>query len=450
MAAGQGKRMRSARPKVLHSLAGRPFVAHVLDAVRVLAPRALCLVVGHGGEIVRAEVAAPDVMFVTQDPPRGTGDAVRVALAALPEDGVTLVVNGDCPLIHSETFAALAERAAAGHLVLLTAHVADPAGLGRVIRDAAGAVRAIVEEKDATAAVRAIDEIYPGSLAAPTELLRRWVGALRDDNSQREFYLTDIVALAVAEGITVEACIAGHADDVLGVNDRAQLAAIERIVQSRIAKTLMREGVALADPARIDVRGRLACGRDVRIDVGCVFEGTVELGDDVGVGPYCVLRDTTVGPGTQIAAYSHLDGATIAAGARIGPYARLRPGADLAADVHIGNFVEVKASRIGRGTKANHLSYIGDATVGANVNVGAGTITANYDGVNKHETQIGDGASIGSNCVLVAPVSVGEGATVGAGSTITENAPRDTLTLARARQVTRVGWKRPARKPAAK
>jgi bifunctional UDP-N-acetylglucosamine pyrophosphorylase/glucosamine-1-phosphate N-acetyltransferase len=446
MAAGQGKRMHSARPKVLHQLAGRPLVAHVLDAVRRLGPRALCVVVGHGGEIVRTEVGAPDVMFVTQDPPRGTGDAVRVALAALPQDGVTLIANGDCPLIHSETFAALAKRAAAGHLVLLTAHVADPAGLGRVVRDAAGAVRAIIEEKDATPAVRAIDEIYPGSLAAPTELLKRWVGALRNENSQREFYLTDIVALAVAEGVAVEACIAGHTDDVLGVNDQGQLAAIERIVQTRNAQALLRAGTWIADPARIDVRGRLTCGRDVRIDVGCVFEGAVVLGDDVDIGPYCVLRDTTVGAGTRIAAFSHVDGAAIDAGARIGPYARLRPGARLAADVHIGNFVEVKASSVGRGSKANHLAYIGDATVGANVNVGAGTITANYDGVNKHATVIGDDASIGSNCVLVAPVEVGKGATIGAGSTITENAPPNTLTVARTRQVTLPGWKRPARK----
>ena len=269
---------------------------------------------------------------------------------------------------------------------------------------------------------------------------------MRSDNAQREYYLTDIVALAVAEGAAVEACIAGHNDDVLGVNDQGQLAAIERIVQKRNADDLLRAGTWIADPARIDVRGRLTCGRDVRIDVGCVFEGTVVLGDDVRVGPYCVLRDTTVGPGTQIAAYSHLDGATIDASARIGPYARLRPGANLAADVHIGNFVEVKASKIGRGSKANHLAYIGDATVGANVNVGAGTITANYDGANKHATAIGDDASIGSNCVLVAPVTVGKGATIGAGSTLTEDAPPDTLTVARARQVTVAGWKRPARK----
>jgi len=446
MAAGQGKRMHSARPKALHALAGRPLVAHVLATVRELAPRALCLVIGHGADAVRAELAAPDLTIVLQDPPRGTGDAVRVALSALPADGVTLVANGDCPLIPAATFARLAARAGAGRLALLTTRVVDPTGLGRVVRDDTGGVRAIVEQKDASSAERAIDEIYTGALAAPTQLLQRWIGALRDDNVQREFYLTDIVAQAAAEGVGVEACTAENAEDILGVNDRAQLATLERIVQTRIALRLMQAGTSIADPARIDVRGTLRCGRDVHIDVGCVFEGAVALGDDVTVGPYCVVRNTTLGAGTHVAAYSHLDGATVDAGARIGPYARLRPGAELAADVHIGNFVEVKASRVGRGSKANHLAYIGDATVGANVNVGAGTITANYDGVNKHRTVIGDRASIGSNCVLVAPVTVGDDATIGAGSTLTADAPPDALTLARARQVTLPGWKRPTRK----
>lgn len=438
--------MHSARPKALHDLAGRPLVGHVLATVRELSPRALCLVVGHGADAVRAEVGAADLTVVTQDPPRGTGDAVRVALAALPPDGVTLVANGDCPLIPATTFARLAELAGAGRLALLTARLADPTGLGRVVRDRSGAVRAIVEERDATPDERAIDEIYTGALAAPTQLLRRWIGALRDDNAQHEFYLTDVVAQAAAEGVAIDACAADRAEDVLGVNDRAQLALVERIVQARIAQRLMQAGVSIADPARIDVRGALRCGRDVRIDVGCVFEGDVTLGDGVTVGPYCVVRNTTLGALAQVAAFSHLDGATVGTGARIGPYARLRPGAELASEVHIGNFVEVKASRVGAGSKANHLAYIGDSTVGANVNVGAGTITANYDGVNKHRTVIGDGASIGSNCVLVAPVTVGEGATIGAGSTVTADAPRDALTLARARQVTLPEWKRPARK----
>ena len=453
MAAGQGKRMHSARPKVLHALAGRPLVAHVLDAVRALGPRALVLVVGRGtegGKSVQAELAAPDLTFVTQDPPRGTGDAVRVALAALPEDGVTLVVNGDCPLIPAATFAALVDLAAAGKLAVLTARVGDPAGLGRIVRDGAGAVRAIVEEKDATSAERAIAEIYTGALAAPTPLLRRFVSALEDDNAQREFYLTAVVAMAVREGVPVEAHVAADETDVLGVNDRAQLAAIERIVQARTADALMKAGASLADPARIDVRGVLACGRDVRIDVGCVFEGTVELADDVAIGAYCVLKNVTVGPGTEIAAYSHIDGATIGARCRVGPYARLRPGTTLEGDVHIGNFVEVKASSVGQGSKANHLAYVGDATLGAGVNFGAGSITANYDGAAKLRTVIEDDVSIGSNCVLVAPVKVGKGATVGAGSTITMDTPPGELTVARVKQVMVPGWKRPSRKPAPK
>ena len=339
---------------------------------------------------------------------------------------------------------------AAGKLAVLTARVGDPAGLGRIVRDVAGAVRAIVEEKDATPAECTIAEIYTGALAAPTPLLRRFVGALTDDNAQREFYLTAVVAMAVREGVPVEAHVAADETDVLGVNDRAQLAAIERIVQARTADALMKAGASLADPARIDVRGVLACGRDVRIDVGCVFEGTVELADDVAIGAYCVLKNVTVGPGTEIAAYSHIDGATIGARCRVGPYARLRPGTTLEGDVHIGNFVEVKASSLGQGSKANHLAYVGDATLGAGVNFGAGSITANYDGAAKLRTVIEDDVSIGSNCVLVAPVKVGKGATVGAGSTITMDTPPGELTVARVKQVMVPGWKRPSRKPAPK
>jgi bifunctional UDP-N-acetylglucosamine pyrophosphorylase/glucosamine-1-phosphate N-acetyltransferase len=449
MAAGRGKRMHSTRPKVLQPLAGRPLVAHVLDAVRALAPRSLVLVVGQGGDAIRDALSSPDLGIVNQDPPRGTGDAVRVALDTLPDDGVTLVVNGDCPLIPAATLLALA-AAAAGRLALLTARVSDPAGLGRIVRDAEGAVRAIVEDKDASPAERAIAEIYTGVLAAPTPHLRRFVSALTDDNAQREFYLTDVVAMAVAEGFPVEAHRASNETDVLGVNDRAQLATIERIVQARQADALMKAGTSIADPARIDIRGHLTCGRDVRIDVGCVFEGRIELAADVSVGAYCVLRNVTVGPGTEIAAFSHLDGATIGARCRVGPYSRLRPGTSLAEEVHVGNFVEVKASAMGRGSKANHLAYVGDATVGANVNIGAGSITANYDGADKHRTVIEDGASIGSNCVLVAPVKVGKDATIGAGSTISEDAPAGTLTVARATAASIPGWKRPVKKPAPK
>ncbi len=447
MAAGEGKRMHSARPKVLHALAGRPLVAHVIDAVRMLSPRALVVVVGHGGDAVREALVAPDLSFVTQDPPRGTGDAVRIALAALPDDGVTLVVNGDCPLIPAATFGALVNVASADKLAILTALVSDPMGLGRVVRDTSGAVRAIVEERDASADERLINEIYTGALAAPTALLSRFVAALSNDNAQREFYLTDVVAMAVREGVAVEAHIAAAETDVLGVNDRAQLAAIERIFQARQADALLKSGTSIADPARIDIRGTLTCGRDVRIDVGCVFEGVVELGDDVEIAPHCVLYNVTVGVGTKIEAFSHLHDAAIGAHCRVGPYARFRPGAMLAENVHIGNFVEVKASHVGRGAKANHLAYIGDTTVGANVNVGAGTIVANYDGAFKHRTVIEDDASIGSNCVLVAPVKVGKGATIGAGSTITKDAPAGELTVARAAPVVVQGWKRPVKKP---
>ena len=446
MAAGQGKRMRSSLPKALHPLAGKPLVAHVLAAARAVAPRALCVVVGHGGDAVRRALAVPDLVFVTQDPPRGTGDAVRIALAALPGDGVTVVANGDCPLISAATLAAIAAIAGSGRLALLTARVADPAGLGRIVRDDAGGVRAIVEDRDAGDAERAIDEIYTGVLAAPTALLRRWVAALKDDNSQREFYLTDVVRLARAAGVPVAAHVAASEEEVLGVNDHAQLAALERIVQRRQAQALLASGTAIADPARFDLRGSLACGRDVRIDVGCVFEGAVVLADDVSVGAHCVLKDVAVGAGTRIAPFSHLDGAAVGPDCRIGPFARLRPGAALGADVHIGNFVEVKASTLGQGSKANHLAYIGDSVVGSRVNVGAGTITANYDGANKHRTTIGDGASIGSNCVLVAPVTVGDGATIGAGSVVSADAPPGTLTVARARQTSIPGWQRPVKK----
>ena len=445
MAAGQGKRMHSALPKTLHPLAGRPLVAHVIDTARTLDPKALCVVVGHGGEQVRAAIAAPDLVFATQDPPRGTGDAVRVALAALPDDGVTIVANGDCPLIEAETFRAIATLAA-DRLALLTARVRVPEGLGRIVRDVDGSVLRIVEHRDASPEELALDEIYTGVLAAPTALLRGWVNALTDDNAQREFYLTDVVKMARAAGLPVAAHIAPSEDEIQGVNDRAQLAAIERLIQRRQAAKLLMAGTSIVDPDRFDLRGTLDCGRDVRIDVGCVFEGDVRLGDNVTIAPYCVLRNVTVGAGTTIAPFSHLEDAVVGADCRIGPYSRLRPGAALADEVHIGNFVEVKASRVGHGSKANHLAYIGDATVGSGVNVGAGTITANYDGVNKHRTEIGDRASIGSNCVLVAPVVIGEGATIGAGSVISRAAPADTLTVARAKQASLPNWKRPVKK----
>jgi len=446
LAAGQGKRMHSALPKVLHPLAGKPLVTHVIDAARAMRPRAIALVYGHGGERVRDALAAPDLVFVRQDPPRGTGDAVRVALQALPHEGVTIVTLGDAPLVPAAALQAVADAAARGHLGLLTARVPDPRGLGRVVRDPYGHVREIVEERDATPDQRRIDEINTGVMAAPTERLARWVARLRADNEQNEFYLTDVIAMAVADGVTIDAHLADDERDVRGVNDRAQLADVERILQRRQAEALLRAGTWIADPDRFDLRGTLNCGRDVRIDVGCVFEGEVRLGDGVSIGPHCVLRDVSIGDGTAVEAYSHLVESSVGANCRIGPYARLRPGADLASDVHIGNFVEVKASTLGRGAKANHLAYLGDATVGAGVNFGAGSITANYDGANKHRTVIGDDAHVGSNCVLVAPVTIGNGATIGGGSTIARDAPAGELTLVRAQQVTVSGWKRPARK----
>ncbi|MEP7208942.1 MAG: bifunctional UDP-N-acetylglucosamine diphosphorylase/glucosamine-1-phosphate N-acetyltransferase GlmU [Casimicrobiaceae bacterium] len=445
LAAGQGKRMHSSLPKVLHPLAGRTIIAYVLAAARALSPTRIAVVIGHEAERVGAALAGEDVRLVLQDPPRGTGDAVKHALAALPPEGITLVMIGDAPLVCADDLAALAASARDGALALLTARVPDPHGLGRIVRAADGAVRAIVEEKDADGGERAIDEINSGMLAAPTEHLARWVAELSDDNVQREFLLTDIVAMAVRDAVpVVPRCVADERD-VRGVNDRRQLVELERIVQRRQADALLTAGTWIADPDRIDIRGTLTCARDVRIDVNTVFEGEVALGEGVQIGAHCVLRNTTVGAGTIIAPFSHCDDATVGASCRIGPYARLRPGADLAAEVHVGNFVEVKASTIGLRSKANHLAYIGDSTVGADVNIGAGTITCNYDGANKHRTVIEDGAFIGSDTQLVAPVTVGRNATLGAGTTLTRDAPPDALTVSRARQVSITGWKRPVK-----
>jgi bifunctional UDP-N-acetylglucosamine pyrophosphorylase/glucosamine-1-phosphate N-acetyltransferase len=446
LAAGKGTRMRSERAKVLHPLAGRPLAQHVIDAARRLRPAGIVLVYGHGGDAVPAALAAPGIQFVKQEPQLGTGHAVRQALPKLPRGGVTLVLYGDVPLVRPETLRRLAGRSAEKRLTLLTAELPEPAGYGRIVRGERGAVERIVEHKDADAKTRAIREINTGILCAPTERLRGWLARLRNDNAQREYYLTDIVALAVADGFPVHAVRAADPAEVLGVNGKAQLADLERRVQRSIADRLLESGVTLADPARLDVRGRLACGRDVFIDVGCVFEGDVKLGDGVRVGPYCVVRESRIGPGTEIAAYSLLDSADVGRDCRIGPYARLRPGAKLAAAVHVGNFVEVKNSRIGRGSKANHLSYVGDTEVGREVNIGAGTITCNYDGVNKHRTVIADGAFIGSDTQLVAPVKVGRNATLGAGTTLTRDAPPGKLTLTRAAQITVDTWQRPVKK----
>ena len=458
MAAGKGTRMKSALPKVLHRLAGRSLLQHVLDTATGLGADRIVVVTGHGAEAVEASAQAPNLHFVRQAPQLGTGHAVQQAVPLLHDDGMTLILNGDVPLIEAGTAQALLAVADGANLALLTVELADPTGYGRVLRgDAAGRsaheggrVRAIVEHKDATVGQRAIREVYSGIMAAPSAHLKRWLGALRNDNAQREFYLTDIVAMAVADRVPVVTAQPRHEAEVLGVNSPAQLADLERRVQRARAETLMEAGVRLADPARFDLRGELRCGSDVEIDVNCIFEGQVSLGNDVRIGAHCVLRNATVGDGVVIHPYTHIDGdaigVSVGSGCIVGPYARLRPGATLAEDVHVGNFVEIKNSTLARGAKANHLAYVGDASLGERVNFGAGSITANYDGVNKHRTTIGADAHIGSNCVLVAPVSVGDGATIGGGSTIAGAAPAGQLTVARARQVTVPAWTRPVKK----
>ena len=445
LAAGAGKRMRSALPKVLHPLAGKPLLAHVLDAARKLAAGRICVVYGHGGEAVPAALAAADIRWVKQEPQLGTGHAVLQALPHLDPAAPTLVLYGDVPLTRLSTLQALLADADAQSLVLLTVELDDARGYGRIVRGIGGAITRIVEDKDASDNEREINEINTGILVAPTERLAEWLPRLGKNNAQGEYYLTDIIGLAVAAGMTVRARQPQDGWEVAGVNSRAQLAALERIYQGNEALRLMEAGVHLADPARLDVRGELICAMDVSIDIDCVFEGRVELGAGAVIGPHCVIKDSRVGPGTRIAAFSHVDAADIGSDCRIGPYARLRPGARLAAEVHVGNFVEVKNSDIAAQSKANHLAYIGDATVGARVNIGAGTITCNYDGANKHRTVIGDDAFIGSDTQLVAPVSVGRGATLGAGTTLTEDAPADALTVSRARQVSIAGWKRPVK-----
>ncbi len=446
LAAGKGTRMKSALPKVLHPLAGKPLLGHVIDAARALAARRIVVVFGHGGETVPAAFEGSSALFVLQEPQLGTGDAVRKALPALDEEGITLVLYGDVPLTRVATINRVCELARDA-LCVLTVHLEDPTGYGRIVRDDAGTIRAIVEEKDADERIRAIREINTGIIALPTRWLREWVRDLRNDNAQGEYYLTDVIGMAAREGRLV---VAAHPDtewEVMGVNSREQLAQLERVHQLEIAQSLMASGVTLADPARVDIRGKLVCERDVTIDVGCVFEGQVNLGEGASIGPYCVLKDTSIAPGARIEAFSHFDGVIVGPSGRIGPFARLRPGTILQNDVHIGNFVEIKASQIGEGSKANHLAYIGDAEIGRHVNVGAGTITCNYDGAHKHRTIIEDDVFIGSDTQLVAPVRVGKGATLGAGTTLSKDAPAGELTISRARQTTVHGWKRPSKAP---
>jgi bifunctional UDP-N-acetylglucosamine pyrophosphorylase/glucosamine-1-phosphate N-acetyltransferase len=452
LAAGQGKRMRSHLPKVLHPVAGRPMLDHVIAAAQAVAagrggPTRTVVVVGHGADQVRGAFSdRGDVDFVLQQPQLGTGHAVMQAVPLIDDAWPTLVLYGDVPLVRPETLKRLLDGAGDA-VAVLTVRLGDPTGYGRIVRDWHGNVLKIVEQKDASDEERRIDEVNTGILVAPTGRLKAWLAKLSNDNAQQEYYLTDVVAQAVAEGVRVAGIAAADADETLGVNSKAQLARIERVAQARAAAAAMDAGATLADPARFDVRGELTVGADVYIDVNCVFEGRVSLADGVRIGPNCVLRDCAIGAGTEVQGFCHLDGATIGADARIGPFARLRPTTALAEGVHIGNFVEVKNSQLGAGSKANHLSYVGDAAVGRDVNIGAGTIVANYDGANKHRTVIGDRAHTGSNSVLVAPITVGEDATVGAGSTVTREAPAGQLTVARAKQVTVRGWKRPLKKP---
>ena len=446
LAAGMGKRMRSDLPKVLHPLAGRPLLAHVLETARTLGARRIFVVHGHGAEKVRAAFsAASDVEWVLQAEQLGTGHAVQQAAPKLDLDGDAVILYGDVPLVRAATLQRLVD-ASRGGMAVLTTELDDPSGYGRVLRDAKGNVARIVEHKDATDAERRVAEINAGFFALRAERLVAWLARLKNDNAQREYYLTDIVSMAVAEGVPVAAVKAADPLEVAGVNSKAELATVERAVQEREAARLLEAGVTLADPRRIDVRGTLECGRDVSIDVNCVFEGRVRLGDGVRIGPNCVLRNVTLGAGTEVNPFCHLDDAQIGIKCRIGPYARVRPGTHLGEDVHIGNFVEVKASRFGTGSKANHLAYVGDSEVGSKVNIGAGTITCNYDGVSKHRTVIEDECFIGSDSTLVAPVRIAKGSYIGAGSTISKDTPAGQLTVARAKQVSIPGWKPPKKK----
>jgi bifunctional UDP-N-acetylglucosamine pyrophosphorylase/glucosamine-1-phosphate N-acetyltransferase len=459
MAAGKGTRMKSRTPKVLHRLGGRPLIQHVIATAQALKARRTIVITGHGAPDVESWVAdaasaagqrVPD--FVRQEPQLGTGHAVQQVVPVLPDDGIALILNGDVPLVRPETLQALVDRCGGKRLALLTVEMADPTGYGRIVRNG-DAVQAIVEHKDASSAQRAIREVYTGFMAVPSAQLKKWLARLTNDNAQGEYYLTDIVKLAAADGVEVVASAAAEQVEVDGVNSPVQLAELERAFQRRQANALMEQGVRLADPARFDLRGTLACGQDVEIDVNCVFEGQVSLGDNVRIGPNCVIANARIAAGAVIHAFTHIDGekagVQVGEGALVGPFARLRPGAQLGPEVHIGNFVEVKNSTMARGAKANHLAYLGDSAVGERVNYGAGSITANYDGANKHRTVIEADVHVGSNCVLVAPVTVRQGGTIGAGSVINKDTEAGKLTVARGRQVSIDGWERP-KKPAKK
>ncbi|MDQ3270973.1 MAG: bifunctional UDP-N-acetylglucosamine diphosphorylase/glucosamine-1-phosphate N-acetyltransferase GlmU [Pseudomonadota bacterium] len=461
MAAGKGTRMKSRLPKVLHRLGGRALLAHVIDCAARLSARQAVVITGHGAAEVESAMgrevpAGLGISFARQEPQLGTGHAVQQALPLLADDGITLVLSGDVPLTRVETLEALLVQCGGQRLALLTLSMADPTGYGRIVRagkETSAQVRAIVEHKDASEAERAISEIYSGIMAVPTRLLRGWLARLDNKNAQNEYYLTDIVKFAVTDGVAVVAHQITDAAQVAGVNSPVQLAELERVHQLRIATALMEQGVRLADPARLDVRGTLDCAQDVEIDVNCVFAGVVTLGEGVSIGANCMIANARIAAGAVIHPFTHIDGeklgVQVGEGALVGPFARLRPGAELGAEVHIGNFVEVKNANLAKGAKVNHLAYVGDASLGERVNYGAGSITANYDGANKHRTVIEADVHIGSNCVLVAPVTIGAGGTVGAGSTITKSTPPGTLNVSRGKQVSLANWQRPVKPPKA-
>lgn len=450
LAAGMGKRMQSDLPKVLHRIAGKPMLSHVIGSARQLNPARIIVVVGHGAEVVKQHFSdEADLGFALQMPQHGTGHAVQQAVDQLlggdkPED-MTLVLYGDVPLVQADTLRSLLDKAGTG-VGVLTEILADPTGYGRIVRDASGQVNRIVEHKDANEVELAIQEVNTGIVCAPTKLLKNWLTRIDNNNAQGEYYLTDIIGLAVKDGVPVNAAHPSANWETLGVNSRIQQAQLERLWQAELARRLLEKGVTLADPSNFNLRGELECGRDVFIDTGCVFEGKVVLADGVHIGPHCVLRNVSLGANTRVEAFSHLEDASAEQSAVIGPYARLRPGASLGAHSHVGNFVELKKTRLGAYSKANHLAYLGDATIGEKVNIGAGTITCNYDGVNKFQTIIEDGAFIGSDTQLVAPVKVGANATLGAGTTLTKDAPADKLTISRVKQFTIENWQRPVKK----
>ncbi|MCX5590323.1 bifunctional UDP-N-acetylglucosamine diphosphorylase/glucosamine-1-phosphate N-acetyltransferase GlmU [Alcaligenes endophyticus] len=450
LAAGMGKRMQSDLPKVLHPIAGKPMLEHVLGTAQALSPQQVVVVVGHGAEQVQTRYPAQaGLVFALQSPQHGTGHAVQQAVPALLDDGsaqdATLVLYGDVPMVQAATLERLLQARGNG-VAVLTEFLGDPTGYGRIVRGDDGTVQRIVEHKDASETERAINEVNTGILVAPTAKLKDWLNRIDNNNAQGEYYLTDIIALAVADGVPVQAAQAHAAWETLGVNSRIQQAQLERLWQAELARRQLEQGVTLADPSRFDQRGDLQCGRDVYIDVGCIFEGTVVLGDGVHVGPHSVLKDVVVEDGVRIEAYCHLQQAQIGVEAKVGPYARLRPGTQLGAQAHVGNFVEIKNAIFGTGSKANHLAYVGDADIGERVNIGAGTITCNYDGANKYRTVIEDDVFIGSDTQLVAPVRVGKGATIGAGTTLTKDAPAEQLTLSRTHQRSIEAWRRPVKK----